>query len=121
GNERRGSAARPTARVMDGVLHAERLDGKKMRRHRRTIDTLPDGAMIALGGEAYAVRGRKLLRWTPRGYKGTRSRPRGAMGDVLTPPSILKVLKAGYAPRWHPSVVIPDAAKRRSGIHTPGS
>jgi hypothetical protein len=88
---------------MDKVLHAERLDGKGKRLHRRKIDTLPDGAMIALDGEAYAVRGRQLLRWTPRGYRNAKPRPRGITVNVLTPPAIVKVLKAGYRPRWHPS------------------
>jgi hypothetical protein len=88
---------------MDQVLHAERLDGKAKRRHRRKIDTLPDGAMIALGGDAFAVRGNRLLRWTPSIYDRARPRPRGARVDVLTPPSILAVLSRGYQPLWHPS------------------
>jgi hypothetical protein len=96
----RGKASAP---AMDKVLHAERLDGKGKRLHRRKIDTLPDGAMIALDGEAYAVRGRQLLRWTPRGYRNAKPRPRGITVNVLTPPAIVKVLKAGYRPRWHPS------------------
>jgi hypothetical protein len=92
-----------SAPAMDDVLHAERLDGKMKRIHRRNIDTLPDGAMIARDGEAYAVRGGTLLRWTPRGYKDITRRPKGITVDVLTPPSMLKVLKAGYAPQWHKS------------------
>jgi len=92
-----------SAIAMDRVLHAERLDGKAKRTHRRNIDTLPDGAMIARGDEAYAVRGKHLLRWTPRGYKDAEPRPRGQTVEVLTPASILKVLKAGYAPQWHKS------------------
>ena len=32
------------------------------------LDMFPDGAMIALDGEAFAVRGKRLLRWTPAGY-----------------------------------------------------
>jgi hypothetical protein len=90
------------ASAMDKVLHAERLNSKAKRLHRRKIDTLPDGAMIALDGEAYAVRGRQLLRWTPRGYRNAKPRPRGITVNVLTPPAIVKVLKAGYRPRWHP-------------------
>jgi hypothetical protein len=89
---------------MDDALHAERLDGKTKRIHRRKIDRLPDGAMIAIDGEAFAVRGNKLLNWTPRGYKDAKPRPRDSTVDVLTPPSMLAVLKAGYAPQWHPSV-----------------
>ena len=52
-----GRTRRATAPAMDAMLHAQRLDGKSKRLHRRNIDTLPDGAMIALDGEAFAVRG----------------------------------------------------------------
>jgi len=94
---------RATAGAMDKVLHAERLYGKAKRAHPRSLDALPDGAMIALGDRAFAVRGNRLLRWTPAGYKGSIARPRGVEADVLTPPSILAVLKRGYAPQWHKS------------------
>ena len=97
---------RALAAGMDQRLHAERLDGKAKRRHRRALDGLPDGAFIALDGEAFALRGRQLLRWTPTGYRRTRLRPRGTQVDVLTPPSILAVLAAGYCPLWHPSAEI---------------
>jgi hypothetical protein len=98
-----GKNKRATAAVMGLALQAERLDGKAKRIHRRKIDTLPDGAMLALGRDAFAVRGKRLLRRTPQGYTEKRSRPRGNDVDVLTPPSIVAVLKAGYAPLWHPS------------------
>jgi hypothetical protein len=98
-----GKKKRASAPSMDRVLHAERLDGKAKRTHRRTLDALPDGAMIALEGEAFAVRDKQLLRWTPAGYSEAKRRPRGIEVEVLTPPSILSVLARGYAPRWHPS------------------
>ena len=63
-----GQAKRASAPAMDKILHAERLDGKAKRTHRRAIDTLPDGAMIVRAGEAFAVRGNSLLHWTPAGY-----------------------------------------------------
>lgn len=99
-----GKSKRAKAPAMDVVLHAERLDGKAKRMHRMSVDTLPDGAMIALENEAFAVRGHHLLRWTPKGYAGTRPRPHGTKVDVLTPPSMVSVLKAGFAPLWHPSL-----------------
>jgi hypothetical protein len=95
---------RASAESMDKVLHAERLNGKAKRTHRRKLDTLPDGAMVALDGEAFAVRGKLLLRWTPAGYPGSKPRPRGIEVDVLTLPSILSVLTRGYEPIWHLSV-----------------
>ena len=94
---------RPRAAEMDEVLHRERLHGRAKRRHRRSIDGLPDGAVIALDGAAFAVRGNALLRWTSEGYDAGMPRPRGRMVDVLTPPAILKGLAAGYRPHWHPS------------------
>jgi hypothetical protein len=94
---------RAAASAMDEMLHTERLNGKAKRTHRRKLDMLPDGAMIALDGEAFAIRGPRLLLWKPTGYVRSRPRPRGVEVDVLTPPSILSVLARGYAPLWHPS------------------
>jgi hypothetical protein len=96
-----GKAKRASAPTMDKILHAERLDRKAKRTHRRAIDTLPDGAMIVREGEACAVRGNSLLHWTAGGYDRRLARPRGITADVLTPPAILTVLARGYAPMWH--------------------
>lgn len=95
--------AKHTAPEVDVVLHGERLSGKAKRFHRRAIDELPDGAMIALDDNEFAVRGKHLLRWTPSGYEGKRARLRNIEVDVLTPPSTLNVLKKAYVPLWHPS------------------
>ncbi len=104
GSRKRKTRARATE--MDIVLQAERLDGDDKRRHRLPIDDLPDGACIVMPGndkQAAMLRGSALLRWTSEGYASAGVRPRGARVDVLTPPSILAVLKAGYQPLWHPS------------------
>jgi hypothetical protein len=98
-----GQKKRARAAVMDKALHAERLDGKAKRVHRNALDALPDGAMIAVDGAPFAVRGDHLLRWTRAGYAGTQARPRGIAIDVLTPPATLAVLTRGYTPHWHPS------------------
>jgi hypothetical protein len=95
--------ARPRAGEMDEVLHRERLNGRRKRLHRLAIDTLPDGAFVALEEGAFATRGDAVLRWTPEGYDARMARPRGVAVDVLTPPAILAVLVAGYEPRWHPT------------------
>jgi len=91
------------APAMDEMLHAERLDDKAKRLHKCKLDTLPDGSVIVRAGVAFAVRGKHLLPWTPSGYGPPVARPRGGDVDVLTPPSILAVLAAGYAPLWHPN------------------
>jgi hypothetical protein len=91
---------------MDVILQAERLDGRNKRRHRLAVDDLPDGACIVMpdnNEQAGMIRANELLHWTPKGYLPARRRPRGTSVDVLTPPSVLAVLKAGYPPLWHPS------------------
>jgi hypothetical protein len=100
--EANGLRARPRAGEMDELLHRERLQGRAKRLHRQDIDSLPDGAFIALEEGAFAVHGNSLLRWTPEGYREHKRPPCAGAVDVLTPPAILAVLSAGYCPRWHP-------------------
>jgi hypothetical protein len=75
--------APPRAGEMDEVLHRERLDGRLKRRHRRAIDDLPDGGVIALDEGAFALRGASLLRWTPAGYA---ARVHGRRADAARDP-----------------------------------
>ena len=97
----------PCAPDMDLVLQSERLDGRAKRTHAMPIDDLPDGTFLTLNDTpqlAYAVRDSHLLRWSENGYAEKKSRPEGIAVDVLTPPSIVGALSAGYQPRWHPSI-----------------
>lgn len=97
------SDRRATAAAMDKVLHAERLAGKPKRLHRLALDALPDGAMVARAGAAFARSGNRLLPWSAAGYGEPKPLPDVRDIDVLTPPSILAVLARGYRPLWHPS------------------
>jgi hypothetical protein len=98
-----GLAERPTAPELDRLLHAERLDGRRKRLHRLPLASLPDGAMLVRDGAFLAARGKQLLRYSPAGYTAAERRPRRADVDVLTPPTSLAALRAGFAPRWHPT------------------
>ena len=96
----------PKADAMDDVLHAERWPTEDRSHPRRPIDDLPDGAFVTLDDEpgvAFALRGDRLLRWTPAGYVDARPRSRATSVSVVTPLSIVAVLAAGYRPAWHPS------------------
>jgi hypothetical protein len=93
---------RPSLVALDAALHSERLDGKSKRLHLRPARSLPDGAMLVLDGAPWAVRGDRIRLWSPSGYGTTRSRPQGEV-PVLTPPTTLAALAAGYAPLWHPT------------------
>ena len=97
---------KPSAPQMDDALHAQRLNGRGKCMHRMRLTDLPDGAMIARDGEAYAVKGDRLLRWSASGYGPPIRRENSDTADVLTIPAILAVLSAGYQPRWHPSAVL---------------
>jgi hypothetical protein len=95
--------SQPVAKVMDAVLHAERLAGRERRVHALDcpIAELPDGAMIGGGQISFLVFDKKAWRWTPSGYEIA---PNGLEGAVLlTPPSTLRSLIAGYRPHLHPS------------------
>jgi hypothetical protein len=94
--------------AIDARLHEERLvlPARSKRMHEAPIDTLPDGAFVLLSSGPHLVLGRRLLRWSSAGYTAGRPRPRGGSAQVLTPPSLLSVLGAGWdplVPLVHPS------------------
>jgi hypothetical protein len=52
------------------------------------------------------VLGAELLHWTAAGYRARTRRPVGGQALVLTPPSLVAVLRAGWeplVPLLHPS------------------
>jgi hypothetical protein len=60
--------------------------------------------MIAQGGKALLVLAGKLFTWTGPGYLADR-KPEPGRFHLLTPPSIVAALSAGYRVRLHPSVL----------------
>jgi hypothetical protein len=99
---------------MDTVLHRERLDAGKKRLHPRTmpLDELPDGVMVQQGSESYLIMQGRALSWSPAGYRETPNAINDAM--LLTPPSTLRALDAGYRPVLHPSAKSPTASPSSS-------
>jgi hypothetical protein len=100
---------RPFADTMDTVLHHERTERGRKRIHPipGSLAELPDGAMVAADGSAFTLRAGHAHRWTNEGY-ALPERLQHADG-LLTPPSTLMVLGAGYRPVLHPSI---DATAR---------
>ncbi|WP_421361687.1 hypothetical protein [Agrobacterium rosae] len=94
----------PTAGNIDIILHKERLQSRRKRLNMLllTLEELPDGAMIAADGNAYLIMKSKPYRWTADGYEPAETLP--FVDGLLTPPSTLRALKAGYLPLLHPSV-----------------
>jgi len=91
------------ARDIDAALHRERLSGGKKRLHPlpMPLRELPDGAMVQEGTESYLIVQGRALNWSPAGYRKTQNALQDAM--LLTPPSTLRALRAGYRPVLHPS------------------
>jgi len=91
----------PSAGEMNRQLHGERIVAGTHRRrfHELPWGELPDGAFVLLGETPALVVGDHLVEWTLAGYGGRHERPRRGRATVVTPPSTVAALRAGYAPQ----------------------
>ena len=88
---------------VDAVLHRERFaSGKRLHPLPRALEKLPDGTMVQAGEESFLIAQGRAVLWSPSGYRVVK----GAIGDakLLTPPSTVRALTAGYRVVLHPSV-----------------
>jgi hypothetical protein len=83
---------------MNRQLHGERIvRGTHRRRiHAAPWDDLPDGAFVRLDESPAVIVGTQLTEWTHTGYGARRARPTHGIADVITPPSTVAALRAGY-------------------------
>jgi len=99
-------SARPRAVEMDAVLHGERVVSRTRRKVTwpARLAELPDGAMVRADGVSGLVADGRMAPWSFGGYAAPVE-----VGDVevLTPPSIVAAIRAGYRPIVHPSAVAP--------------
>ena len=96
------------ADAIDARLHAERVEGdtRARRLHDADLDDIPDGAFVLRDGAPWLVHGDRLLAWSPAGYGERRMRPLGERAALVTPPSLVALLRAGWEsvlPLLHPS------------------
>jgi hypothetical protein len=103
------------AHAIDAQLHGERVDPatRRQARHESELDELPDGSFVLEDGAPYLVLGRRLLEWTPAGYSRRVITRRRGPAVLVTPPSLVAVLQAG----WHSAVPLlhPSASPRLTG------
>ncbi|MFZ1814619.1 MAG: hypothetical protein WBO55_10720 [Rhizobiaceae bacterium] len=103
----------------DQILHGERqLSARDKPGNTGTepIETLPDGTVVEIDNQFHAIRGGHALPWSFGGYGQPEPlallRHRlaksfsGFAASIVTPPSTLKALRAGYSPAWHPAAII---------------
>lgn len=88
----------PSGQEMNKRLHAERLQAGTHRRrlHPMPWTELPDGVFVLLEGLPFLVVGEQIVPWGAAGYGERRPRPSASLVDVITPPSTVAALKAGY-------------------------
>ncbi len=90
----------PKAGEMDLILHQQRLDGRDKYISAAKSDDLPDGAMIKMDNGYFAKQGEQWHQWSVTGYQ-KRIEFSNRSVQLLTPPAIVGVLKAGYKPEWY--------------------
>jgi len=88
----------PGAKEMNSQLHRERIvPGTHRRRwHEMPWADLPDGTFVLLDDAPAVVVGTTVVPWTTEGYGTPVPRPRAGPVTVITPPSSVAVLRAGY-------------------------
>ncbi len=88
----------PSAKQMNRQLHGERIvrGSHRRRTHEMPWAELPDGAFLLLGESPAVIVGDHLSPWTREGYGGRRSRPSRGTANIITPPSTVAALRAGY-------------------------
>jgi hypothetical protein len=100
-----GMAQRPRAPQMDARLHVERVDSRSRRQLTRpaSVGGLPDGVMVRRGGAPGLLIGRRVLPWSFSGYGAPIAVSPATPVELLTPPSVVAAIAAGYRPLLHPS------------------
>jgi hypothetical protein len=111
-----GLAQRPAAVEMDARLHSERVSPRTRRQVTRpaVVRDLPDGVMVSYDGASAGrapigssviglLRAGSLRSWSFHGYGPAVPVRPGTEVEVLTPPSSVAALGAGFRPLLHPT------------------
>lgn len=78
------------------------LARERGRLHEAIPSALPSGAMIDVDGKPWLVVGEQMYPWSFDGYGPPA--PLAASARLITPPSTVAVIDAGFAPELHSSI-----------------
>jgi hypothetical protein len=92
------------SKEMDAQMHQERAHPRSFaqRRQQMDISDLPEGTILLKDKTPYLLRNNALRTVSAAGYGAPTTLPKGTV-TVLTPATSLAALRAGYAPRFHPT------------------
>jgi hypothetical protein len=110
-----GLRERPRAGEMDACLHAERVEPRS-RRQRTTsarFGDLPDGVMVRRDGVIGLLLGGAMRPWSFDGYAAPLAVTVADHVEVLTPPTTVAVIAAGYVPMLHRSAAGSVPSRKR--------
>jgi hypothetical protein len=102
---------------VDAQLHAERLElpGGTRRYHDLSYGELPDGTFVLHRENPCLVLGDQLHVWSPAGYLVRHPRPVTGVATVITPPSLVELLRRAWSPVV--PLVHPTASERPADKH----
>jgi len=105
------------ADVIDARLHNERIDSatRERRLHAVAFGTLPDGAFVLHDAVPKLVLGDALRSWSFAGYGRAEPRPTGT-ATLITPPSLVEVLRAGWDARRADAEEVPFLHPTADGV-----
>lgn len=100
-----GLAVPPSFEEIDAMLAREGISSEAdgLPRWVAFVDTLPDGAVVideAVSAAPQAIRGAAMLPWSGAGWGEPQPRSRERLVTLVTPPSTVMALSAGYRPGW---------------------
>jgi len=90
----------PKAAEIDAILHAERVPMINGARPEVQVSTLPFGSMVEVDGQPCLISADGPRKWSFGGYQPC-SVPNQAR--LITPPTLVEVIRHGYSPVMHPS------------------
>lgn len=92
---------RPRVDPMDRRLHADRVDGRRQRRHTQPWSSLSVGVFVLVDEGPALVLEDRLVPWSAAGYDRPVERPTRGDASLLTPRATVEVLRHGYDPLIH--------------------
>jgi len=90
---------------IDRMLHSDRIaENRQKRMHISSIVELPVGVVFEREGEPFLITNAGVRRWSATGYLPLEPiEDAFEVVNVLTPRSLVDVIRAGYSPEMHPS------------------